>query len=157
MDGRGRRYVIDDVKLVSRLLVLLLLAACRRFESPTAVTLDSVEPAVASYGCAQFAAVSEPAVVMIERGTTRYIRVRLCYGPVFAPVDFTVGSAEVASGRVTIDRGDTDAMLPITGHANGVAHVYYTAINFGRAPQTREIGTVTVVDDTKPHRRAVRH
>jgi hypothetical protein len=145
------------VQLVSRLLVLLLLVACQRYESPTAVTLASVEPPPTFYGCAYVAAVSEPAVFTIERGTTRHVRVRLCYPPVGLPFDFSVGPPEVASGRVRINTDQREAMLEITGHANGVARLYYTVNNFGRAPSTREIGTVTVVDATQPHRRAVRH
>jgi len=140
------------------LIAILLLASCNH-ESPTAPREAANEVRVNATDivpCVGASAYVEPDDITIPVGSTALVTMRLCFGGQEGlGRELFVSPESVARGKGKTVSGDTYATFTVHGVAPGTATVYYSAWQFGRAPSTRPIGTVTVHDT--PRRRSVRH
>lgn len=105
--------------------------------------------------CTGGSAFLDPKIQVSRVGEFVEATVRTCWGPAGLAYTITVGPPHIAEGSATIYPGFTSVTLLIRTRQPGIANIYYTLPQFGRAPSTRLIGRVHVVDS--PRRRSARH
>jgi hypothetical protein len=128
------------------LAVLLLLGACRRFESPTAPESARAiqSEATSVHGVT---VLPDTTVVTVGGKTTASASLRF---PLALPVTFTSSDPSIARVTGKIEGGATSAELEITGVAPGQVKILYTIMNFGRPPASGSAGNVEVTPAGPP-------
>jgi hypothetical protein len=122
------------------LAAVLLLAACQRFESPTAPESGRVIQAEAT-GIHGVTVLPDTTVVAAGRKTTAGASLNF---PLALPVTFSSSNPAVAIVTGKIEAGATSAELQITGVAPGQVKINYTIMNFAGPPGVGSAGTVEV-------------